>query len=353
MLLTMTHQAGLDRGPDPGPDPGPGSGGKTPTIAEVASLAGVSTATVSRVVSGTGRVGDATRRRVEQAIAATGWSANPAARLLAGGHADEVVLALAVASPQEFAGDPYYARVIAGAQAEAAQRGLSLSVHVAQVGSVPALPPFTRKRHHVGAVLVNVDPWEAAAVHELGWPAVSLGAATPELPSVDPENESGAAGAVQHLLARGCRRIAAIAGPARNPCARERLAGYRSAVRAAGRPGIVVSTDFTRPGAAAATRHLLRTYPDVDAIFVASDLMATAVLQVLAAAGRRVPGDVAVVGFDDSPPALMTMPALSTVRVGVEEEAALAVRTLAGPVAGRPADQRLPTQLVPRASSAA
>ena len=225
----MTDQAAAAAGPDPG-------NGKAPTIAEVASLAGVSIATVSRVVSGTRRVGDATRLRVEQAIAATGWSANPAARLLAGGPGDEVVLALAVASPQEFAGDPYYARVVAGAQAEAAQLGLSLSVHVTRVGSVPGLPPFGRKRHHIGAVLVNVNPWEAADVHELGWPVVSLGATTPHLPSVDPENEAGAAGAVRHLLTRGRRRIATIAGPDRNPCARERLAGYRSAVRAAGLP---------------------------------------------------------------------------------------------------------------------
>jgi len=342
MLLTMTDPAG----------PGPGHG-KTPTIAEVASVAGVSIATVSRVVSGTRPVGNATRLRVEQAIAATGWSADPAARLLAGGRGDEVILALAVASPQEFAGDPYYARVVAGAQAEAARLGLSLSVHVSRVGSVPGLPPFGRKRQHVGAVLVNVDPWEAAAVHELGWPVVSLGATRPDLPSVEPENEAGADGAVRHLLARGRRRIATIAGPARNPCARERLAGYRSAVRAAGLPELVASTDFTRPAAAAATRHLLDSCPDLDAIFVASDLMATAALQVLAAAGRRVPADVAVVGFDDSPPALMTVPTLSTVRVRVEDEAALAVRTLAGPPAGRPLDQRLPTQFVPRASSAA
>jgi DNA-binding LacI/PurR family transcriptional regulator len=344
MLLTMTDLAG--------PRPGPGNG-KAPTISEVASLAGVSIATVSRVVSGTGRVGNATRLRVEQAIAATGWSASPAARLLAGGRGDEVVLALAVASPQEFAGDPYYARVVAGAQAEAAQLGLSLSVHVTRVGSVPALPPFGRKRQHVGAVLVNVDPWEATAVHDLGWPVISLGATTPDLPSVDPENEAGAADAVRHLLTRGRRRIATIAGPDRNPCARERLAGYRSAVRAAGLPEMVVSTDFTRPAAAAATRRLLDICPDLDAIFVASDLMATAVLQVLAAAGRRVSADVAVVGFDDSPPALMTVPTLSTVRVQVEQEAALAVRTLAGPLPGRPLDQRLPTQFVPRASSAA
>ncbi len=68
------------------------------------------------------------------------------------------------------------------------------------------------------------NPWEAAAVHDLGWPVVSLGATAPDLPSVDPENEVGAAGAARHLLARGRRRIATIACPDRNPCARERLA---------------------------------------------------------------------------------------------------------------------------------
>ena len=94
----------------------------------------------------------------------------------------------------------------------------------------------------------------------------------------------------------------------------------------------------------------VETTPDVDAIFVASDLMATAVLQVLTAGGRRVPNDVAVVGFDDSPPARMTTPALSTVHQPVEKLAALAVRTLTD--RGAPPDQRLPTRLVVRASSA-
>jgi DNA-binding LacI/PurR family transcriptional regulator len=136
---------------------------------------------------------------------------------------------VAVASQQEFASDPYYARVIAGAHGAAAGLGLSLSVHVAKLGSVLGLAPFARKRHQAGAVLVNVDTWEAAAVHDLGWPVVSLGASAPAVPSVDPENEAGASGAVEHLLTQGCRRIAAIAGPERNPCARERLAGYRSA----------------------------------------------------------------------------------------------------------------------------
>jgi DNA-binding LacI/PurR family transcriptional regulator len=118
-------------------------------------------------------------------------------------------------------------------------------------------------------------------------------------------------------------------------------------------PEVGLSADFTRAGAAQATRRLLEIAPDLDAIFVASDLMATAVLQVVMASGRRVPDHVAVVGFDDSPPTRMTTPALSTVHQPVEKPAGLAVRTLMDRAGPRPLDQRLPAHLVIRASSAA
>jgi len=328
-------------------------GRPAPTIVQVAGRAGVSIATVSRVVSGTGRVREATRLRVQRAIEETGWSPDPAARALAGGRGEEVVLAVAVASQQDFGSDPHYARVIAGAQQEAARVGLFLSVHVAPLGAVASQPVFTRKRRPAGAILVNAAPDEAAAVHGLGWPVVSMGPTARSLPSVDPDNAAGASAAVGHLVAQGRRRIAMITGPDRNPCARERLTGYRSALRSAGLPEMGASADFTRPGAATAARRLLSSQPGLDAVFVASDLMATAVVQVLQAGGRRVPDDVAVVGFDDSPPALMTTPELSTVHHPVERLAALAVRILADPAAGHPLDHRLPTRLVVRASSAA
>lgn len=264
-----------------------------------------------------------------------------------------MVLAIGVADRREFADDPHYARVIAGAQEEAAQHDLSLSVHVARLGSVASLAPLRGKRRDLGAVLVNVDPRQSAFLKSLGRPLVSMGLSEPSLPSVDPENEAGAATAIRHLINQGRQRIAMIAGPQRNPCARERLAGYRSVIRSAGLPETVLTADFTRAGAATATRLLLRAHPDIEAVFVASDLMATAVLQVLIASGRHVPGDVALVGFDDSPPALMTTPALSTIRHPVEKLAALAVRTLLDPVGSRPPDQRMPTRLIVRASSAA
>jgi DNA-binding LacI/PurR family transcriptional regulator len=323
------------------------------TIMDVARLAGVSIATVSRVAAGTGRVREATRLRVERAMAATGWSADPAARMLACGNGDTVLLAVAVADQPDFAGDPYYARVVAGATQEAARQGLRVGVHVTALGSLADLAPSRAGRRDAGTILVNAGAREAERVAGLGRPVVSMGATAPAVPSVDPENEAGARAAIEHLLSQGRRRIAMIAGPDWNPCSRERLAGYRSGLGPAGLRETKVRADFTRPGAERAARGLLAAHPDLDAIFVASDLMATAVLQVLLASGRRVPDDVAVVGFDDSPPSWMTTPALSTVRQPVEQLAALAVRTLLEPAGSRPLDQRLPTQLIVRASSAA
>jgi DNA-binding LacI/PurR family transcriptional regulator len=332
--------------PDPA-DAGTRNGGR-PTIREVARRAGVSIATVSRVVTGADPVRAATRLRVEQAIASTGWVPDPAARQLAGAGGDHVMLVIGVGHPREFTADPHYARVIAGAQQEAAGRGLSLAVQLAQNRSAASLPYWRGARRCLGAILVNVESLEGQDL-----PLVSMGRSASSLPSVGPDNEAGAGAATRHLISRGGRRIGMVAGPGRNPCARERLAGYRSAVRSAGMREAVAEADFTRAGAARATRRLLAVHPDLDAIFAASDLMATAVLQVLSESGRRVPDDIALIGFDDSAPALMTTPLLSTVRQPVEELAALAVRTLLDPGADRPADRRLPTRLVIRASSAA
>jgi len=226
-------------------------------------------------------------------------------------------------------------------------------VHVAGLGELPALAPFAGGGRYRGAILVNASADEAAFVSSLRRPVVCMGAVTRAVPSVVPDNEAGAHLAVEHLLIRGRRRIATVAGPDRNPCARARQDGYRSGLCAAGLRPVVVYADFTRAGAARAARLLLEASPTLDAVFVASDLMATAVLQVLQASGRDVPSDVAVVGFDDSPPAWMTTPALSTVHQPVEQLAALAVRSLVGPDRELAPDQALPTRLVARASSAA
>ena len=326
-------------------------GAARPTLVEVARLAGVSTATVSRVASGSGPVGDETRTRVEDAIAETGWVPNRVARLLASGKGDEVAIVIVVGQVRELVEDPYYVRVIAGASEAADHHGLVVSVHTARPGRVAALVPFEGDPRYVGAVLVNVGAEEAGALPASSLRLASLGASAPGIASFDPENRIGATRALEHLLIQGRRRIAMIAGPRVNPCANERSIAYRLVMRAAGLPVLEASSDFTRRGGAEAARWLIEQHPDVDALFVASDLMAIAALDVLRLGGRSVPADVAVVGFDDSPLSEIATPCLTTVAQPVEQLAGLAVRSLLDRNVSRPHGQRLPTRLVLRRSA--
>jgi DNA-binding LacI/PurR family transcriptional regulator len=175
---------------------------------------------------------------------------------------------------------------------------------------------------------------------------------------VDADNMGGAFAAVEHLARTGRRRIATVTGPPDMPAAQDRLAGYHQALEAAGMPAersLEESGDFSHDGGVAAMRELLRRRPDLDAVFAASDLMAAGALQVLRDAGRRVPGDVAVVGFDDSPFAASTLPPLSSVRQPIEEWGREMTRLLLAEItAPRYVPRRviLATELVVRASSA-
>jgi DNA-binding LacI/PurR family transcriptional regulator len=139
---------------------------------------------------------------------------------------------------------------------------------------------------------------------------------------VDADNTGGARSAVEHLVAGGRWVIGTVAGPADMAPGLDRRAGWADALAAAGRPAtddLVAEADFTREGSARATRALLRRRPDIDALFVASDLMALGALDALRAAGRQVPAQVAVVGFDDSELARSADPPLTTVRQPIEQ----------------------------------
>ena len=174
---------------------------------------------------------------------------------------------------------------------------------------------------------------------------------------VDVDNRGGARSAVAHLISRGNRTIATIAGPDDMGAGVDRLHGYRDALTDAGRPiedRLVEIADFTQEGGAAAMQRLLATSPDLDAVFAASDLMAAGALSVLVAAGRRVPDDVAVVGYDDSPIALSVRPQLTSVRQPIEEMGREMARLLVAAVDGNEPVQRrviLATELIRRASS--
>jgi DNA-binding LacI/PurR family transcriptional regulator len=146
---------------------------------------------------------------------------------------------------------------------------------------------------------------------------------------VDVDNRAGGRIATEALIERGCRRIATVTGPADMTAADDRLAGWRDALRRAGLPDdCLAQGDFTVESGARATAELLEAHPDVDGIFVASDLMASGALSVLAARGLNVPEDVAVVGYDDLGVAERTDPPLTTIRQSATEMARRATELL-------------------------
>ncbi|MET9609633.1 LacI family DNA-binding transcriptional regulator [Streptomyces sp. NPDC006512] len=346
---------------------GHGRSGGRPTLEEVAVRAGVGRGTVSRVINGSTKVSDRTREAVEAAVAELGYVPNRAARALAANRTDAI--ALVIPEPEaRFFSEPYFSDVVRGVGATLAETDVQL---------VLTLAGSDRERRRLAQYLSGhrVDGVLLASVHagdplpellaELGIPAVISGrrSAAETLPSVDSDNLAGAAGAVRHLLGRGRRAIATITGPLDVYGAQCRLDGYRQALAAAGHPvdELLVSVgDFTEDGGRRAMRELLACRPALDAVFAASDVMAAGALRELRAAGRRVPLDVALVGFDDSVVARHMDPPLTSVRQPIEEMGRTMARVLLERIAGLrdgagegPGERAvvLPTELVVRESS--
>jgi DNA-binding LacI/PurR family transcriptional regulator len=283
------------------------------TLEHVAELARVSRATASRVLTGNPRVSPESRRAVERAARKLGYVPNHAARALATGHSDAV--ALVISEPTSFIfGDPFFPRLIRGIGEVLAARDKQLILLAPQSATdIDRLERFVAAGHSDGVLLVSLH-----GVHPLGGRPAEADLFT----YVDIDNVGGAFAAVTHLASRGRRTIATISGPQDMPPGRDRLVGYRSALEAEGLPldeAVEESADFTQEGGEHAMRRLLERRPWLDAVFAASDLMASGALRSLAEAGRRVPDDVAVVGYDDDPVAAASSPPLTSVRQPIEE----------------------------------
>jgi DNA-binding LacI/PurR family transcriptional regulator len=351
--------------------------GAPPTLEQVAALAGVSRATVSRVVNGSPKVSPPVRAQVERAVARLGYVPNRAARSLVTRRADSV--ALVVSEPHaRFFSEPFFAGMVRGVSGALAETGVQLLLLIAQdLPDRGRLERYVVGGHVDGVLLASLhgdDPLPAT-LERVGVPAVLVGPPVDRggpggsrrggppvdrggpASYVDADNRGGARAAVAHLAERGRRRIATITGPLDMGVGLDRLDGYRDGLAAAGLaadPGLVEPGDFTEEGGAAATARLLeRPGPPVDAIFAASDLMAAGALRALRAAGRRVPEDVAVVGFEDSAVARYAQPPLTTVRQPIEEMGRQATRLLMGRMAGEAGGMHLvlDTELVVRAST--
>jgi beta-galactosidase len=334
---------------------------RRPTLEEVAARAGVSRSTVSRVINGEAKVSAESRSVVLHAVSELGYVPNSAARTLAARHADATraanSVALIIIDRPADPGDPAFAAIVhtAGEALAAAGRQVMLAFAGTAEG-------HRRLARHIaggdidGALLIAASGLGSAAerFRRPGVPVIAMGRPAPpaRLPYVAVDDAAGAAAAVRHLLAAGRRGIAVIGGPPGPGAAADRLAGGRAALTAAGRDPIVVAGDLGPASGAAAARRLLAAHPELDAIFAANDLMAMGALHALRAAGRRVPDDVAIVGFDDVAAAAYTAPPLTTVRRPLAEQARAAVRLLLTCLDGKPAESlTLPAELIVRESA--
>jgi DNA-binding LacI/PurR family transcriptional regulator len=296
---------------------------------------------------------------VHDAIARLGYVRRRAPRQAPTRALDQTFAAVICEPTARLFSDPFFPRLLNGAEEALTRSGVPLLIMSATPATLPVTTPYLVAGGVTGVLLISAHrrhpltvtlPAARIAIRSTGRPPHGV-----DLPFADVDNYDGARQAVEHLLLRGRRTIATIAGPPDLAAAADRLAGYRRALEAAGlQVPPVAYGDFSHAAGAHAMGWLLNRAPRLDAVFVASDLMAAGALQTLRRAGRRVPDDVAVVGFDDAPLASFTTPALTTIRQPVEELGAVAAELLLAAASGEDVAHNspiLPTELVIRASS--
>ncbi|WP_329105767.1 LacI family DNA-binding transcriptional regulator [Streptomyces sp. NBC_01439] len=321
-----------------------------PTLEAVAAHAGVSRATASRVVNG----GDGVRAhlvdRVRTAIRVLGYVPNHAARTLVTRRTGAVAVIIAEPEVRIFS-DPFFSRQVRGIAKELTAHDTQLVLLLVEDrGDYERIERYLAGGHVDGALAfsLHTDDPLPAITRRIGMPTVyggrpgwTTGTGEGEgegegVVYVDADNRGGAREAVRYLLAQGRRRIAHIAGPLDQTSAADRLSGYRDALAAAG-PELFAEGDFTPAGGARAMAELLDRDAGIDAVFAGNDLMATGALRVLRESGRTVPGNVALVGFDDAEPVAESAdPPLTTVRQDIEGMGRLMARLLMSRLNGGP-----------------
>ncbi|MEV5963581.1 LacI family DNA-binding transcriptional regulator [Kribbella sp. NPDC051952] len=327
------------------------------TLDEVAERAGVSRSAASRVINNAPHVSKAKRVAVQRAVVDLGYVPNATARALATQQVGAVVLAISSDSPQVFA-DPFFAEVVVGISSVLEETDLELMLMLATSSRAQTkLEQLLRTRQADGVMLMSMhgdDPL-AHLAEKADVPVVFGGRPVTFEPQyyVDADNRGGARLATEHLVAAGRTRIATITGRMDEGAGMARYKGYQEALAVAGLDASrVVHGDFSEEGGARAMRQLLAEHADLDAVFIASDQMAIGSLRVLKDAGKAVPGDVAIVGFNDITSARHTEPPLTTVGQPIQSLGREMARMLLGLLAGEtPTPLILPTRLIARAST--
>jgi DNA-binding LacI/PurR family transcriptional regulator len=329
---------------------------RRPTMDDVADIAGVSRGTVSRALNGGHHVSGPARAAIDRAVRRTGYVINPHARSLATRRSKSVAFILSEPQDRLFE-DPNFNILLHGCTQALAANDITVLLTLAGTPADRArVSRFVTAGHVDGALLVSthagsplIDELVAQQV-----PVVACGRPAGHehrISYVASDDRAGARQMVEHLRRRGYRRIGMVTGPPDTPGGVDRLAGYGDVLGAVD-PDLVVAGDYTQASGEVAMERLLARAPDVDAVFVASDLTAAGALAALRRAGRRVPEDVAVAGFDDSRIAAACHPPLTTIRQPWARISTEMVRLLLRLLDGEEnAAMILPTELVVRESA--
>jgi LacI family transcriptional regulator, galactose operon repressor len=327
------------------------------TIHDVAAQAGVSVATVSRVLNGKQLVREETSRLVIAAAKSLRYVPNVAARSLSIRRSQTIGIVL-----PDVHGE-FFSEVIRGLDLAARAEGYHILVSGSHSDPGEMLEVVDAMRGRVDGLVIMAPDVTLAPLEELrarDLPVVLLNSAAPNGDAITIDNYGGAQAMMRHLRGLGHTRIAFVRGPAHNADARERLRGYRHAMRGVAATSVRAlecAGDFSEESGFAAGRKIaaLKTRPT--AVFAANDSMAVGVLAAFAAAGIRVPENMSVVGFDDIPIARYVAPPLTTMRVDIAELGrrafALLLDAIANPVAHRARRECVATTLVVRGSCAA
>lgn len=315
-----------------------------PTIHTVAGAAGVSIASVSRVLNGL-TTNEETIRRVREAVEQVGYVPNSAAKSLKTSQTGQIAFAM------ENIGNAAYLAMVQAIQPVLRAAGYRLLLHSTDADTNDEVEVLRSlgQRYVDGLIMcpLRVTRRHVAELKRAQAPVVVIG----QLPksclvdNVHVDSPPGVARAVAHLAEQGRRRVALVNGPADTVPGEKRYAGYRDGLREIGmveEPDLVAFTDFTVGGGAKAAAEMLTLKNRPDAFFAANDLMALGVLQAVREAGLDVPSDVAVVGMDDTELATSAWPPLSSVSLGAPERGRLAAEMLVE----RLADPRLPARRV-------
>lgn len=326
------------------------------TIRDVARAAGVSVATVSRVFNNSGPVHEETRSRVREIAHEMRYSPNSAARSLITAKSNT----LGVLLPDLYG--EFFSEVIRGIDQTAQEHGYHVLVSSSHETQARIEGAMRAMRGRVDGLIVmspDIDAPTLAANLPDSLPVVLLNCAVEgtSYDAISVDNFGGAYAMVRHLLSTGRDRVAIITGSSRNYDARERLRGYRAALRDAGaeqQEGWEIAGDFTEAGGYRAGHAIAALAPRPSAVFAANDVMAIGALSAFHELGLRVPDDIAVAGFDDIPMARYMNPPLTSVHVEISELGARAMGVLLAAVQEKNQHERrqvtLPTTLVVRQS---